>query len=187
MIVDTKTGEVINPCRLRSNNTYKGYYWVNHKHTHFYKPSGFTVATRVFGIARNVGGRVRRNSFSIFAIFAVLLFYVALVSKITGAGNLLTFSGLLNYFSNVGSTVESWGLVTYFRGFQQGGANWIRISNFRFDGLLDVLNPLLSVFSPLIRLLGYLASLFGFIGECFALLFSFLISIVTFLFGGLFM
>ena len=135
MIVNTNTGEVINPRRLRSN---------------FYKPSGFTVSTRIIGIARNVGGRVRRNSFSIFAIFVILLFYMSLVAKLTGRGILFTFPGLLRYFTLIGQSVESWFLVTYFRNFQAASVTFVAMANFRFEGVLEIFNPLLEVISPLL-------------------------------------
>ena len=105
MIVNTRTGEVLTT--RKSYHVYRNYNSYNHVHT--YKPSGLTVASRVIGVARNVGGRVRRNSFSIFAIFALILFYCSLVAKLTNpsASTQLTFTGFLDYFSRLGQRIEA--------------------------------------------------------------------------------
>lgn len=189
MIVNTNTGEVINPRRLRSNNTYRGYYWVNHKHTHSYKPSGFTVATRVIGIARNFGGRVRRNSFSIFAIHAVFLFYVCLVSKLSNPDSYtyFTFTGLLQYFSSLSDTISGSFFVEFHQNMQSFGKFLVKLSDVRFDGVLEVFNPFLSFISPLTRATGFVISVMQFLFECFTLLFNFVYGIFTYFFVGLFM
>lgn len=183
MIVNTNTGEVINPRRLRSNNTYRGYYSVNYKHSHSYKPSVFGI----IGMVRNFGGRVRRNSFSILVIFVILLYYMSIVAKLTGKGTVFTFTGLLRYFTLIGKSVEYFPLVTYFQSFQEGGTKFVELANFRFEGLLEILNPFLAVLSPTFLVLGYAGSLFGFIGECFTLLLGFALSTANYLFTGLFM
>lgn len=191
-LIDRSTGEII---RARTRSPYvihvharDNYYRHVHSHSHTYKPSGFTVGSRIFNLVRRTGGTVRRNFGAIFAIFVVLLIYIGFVAKVVNPdnANTLTFTGFLKFFSTAGNDIDGSYFVEHYRQVQSAWQSLGKLSEFRFDGVLAIFNPLLTLFSSTIKSWSYIGTIVGFLLECVWYLIEFLFLIFSFIFGGLF-
>lgn len=168
---------------IHSSDRYNHY---THAHTHYHHASRFSVASRVIGWGLRTGSSIRRNSFSIFAIFAIILFYLGLIAKTVNPGTTYqyTFTGFLQYMSNVGNVIDGNFFVEHYRSTQAVFMGLIQFFDWDLPGIFNVLNPI-QWLETLIRFMLTVYTVLHFICECLWSLFGFVMAIFTYIFAPL--
>lgn len=172
MIVDTTTGEVLNPRIIQSNSRI-----VSHTHQHNHVHSYVRSNRSYFSAAR-------KNSKSIFALFVVMLLFLNYFSVLNGSSREFTFYSVLQYFSNTENYID----LNFFddiSSFYANNANFLRqILSYRVDSdsIFSFINVFLNMVDTIYKVITGIGQVIYFMGECCMTLLSFLLSIVRFIF-----
>lgn len=172
MIVDTNTGEVLNPRIIHSNSRI-----VSHQHSHQH----LHQHTYTRSLHSKLGA-VKRNSASIFAILAIALIFMNFYSLFT-TNKQFTLYSMLSYFSDSSNFSE----VDIMGGFDDILEVSKKLGNYLTyripeDNIFAFLNPLLELSLGLLDLLLNVALLFSFLGDCLLQLLNFILSLFKFFF-----
>lgn len=172
MIVDTNTGEVLNPRIIHTNSRI-----VSHQHSHQH----FHQHTYKRSLHSKLGA-VRHNSLSIFAILAIALIFMNFYSLFT-TNKQFTLYSMLSYFSDSANFSE-FDIQGGFDDMLETAQELGTYLSYRIpeDNIFAFLNPLLDLTLGLIDLLLNVILLISFLGDCVLQLLNFILSLFRFFF-----
>ena len=176
MIVDTETGEVLNPRIIHSDSRI-----VSHAYSHAHHYDHYHHYPRSY---RSNFSAARRNTIPLLALFAIILVFLNYFAKVNGNGRDYTFYSLLTYFSDVDNFVDLNffdDITTYFTNnaaFLQEALSY-RVPD---DSVFSFVNVFLNIFDTIHEVMISIGQALYFCGECILTLMSFIFSIIGFIF-----